>query len=529
MKLQRLYLENYQVLRKLEIYFSPHTENVLIRNPSYSLDFLVGVNGTGKSTVLRALFNLLKEIEAHNTVDYGFELDYELGKGTNKRKIRLSNFPQKTESEEFNSEQNLPLGELNIWENDEKIEFSDSILPYIVAFTTGSENAWKNLYDKPTIDNGDVEALQGLSLFDRAIRETPGNPPNLEPLEDFQTDNVSKLLFIESNHISLSLVTLCGLIADLAQDENDRRLTEVLRGTKEGKDKGANIRAIAGFSLKFRITQATTTQTDQDKIKQLAELATRSSNRNLRLGSDHLLVFDLTTSANSTAQSIIEKFSNGLELFKVLARLAKVGDNGQSVLREVNIFIERLCSDDSGNEEQEDPPLLLFNQLSDGERSFLGRMCLFTLLGETEALILLDEPEVHFNDFWKRQIVSLLDKTLEGRQSHILITTHSSITLSDVLEDDIVILERLSSYTSKATNPSVKTFAADPSDIMVHVFHASHPTGQKSVSSIKRILSEETNESLEERRQTLESLLEIVAQGYWSYKIRRELLALEPE
>jgi AAA15 family ATPase/GTPase len=122
MKLQRLYLENYQVLRKLEIYFSPHTENVLIRNPSYSLDFLVGVNGTGKSTVLRALFNLLKEIEDHNTVDYGFELEYEIGKGTNKRQIRLSNFPQETESEEFNSEQYLPLGELNIWENDEKIE-----------------------------------------------------------------------------------------------------------------------------------------------------------------------------------------------------------------------------------------------------------------------------------------------------------------------------------------------------------------------------------------------------------------------
>jgi len=42
--------------------------------------------------------------------------------------------------------------------------------------------------------------------------------------------------------------------------------------------------------------------------------------------------------------------------------------------------------------------------LSDGERSFLGRLCLMPLLRDSEALVLLDEPEVHFkttgNDTW---------------------------------------------------------------------------------------------------------------------------------
>ena len=64
---------------------------------------------------------------------------------------------------------------------------------------------------------------------------------------------------------------------------------------------------------------------------------------------------------------------------------------------------------------------------------------------------------------------------------------------------------------------------------MVHVFNAPHPAGQRSVSYIQRILSEPSNENQEARRNTLEDLLSVVAQGYWSYKIRRELLEIEPE
>jgi predicted ATP-binding protein involved in virulence len=154
-------------------------------------------------------------------------------------------------------------------------------------------------------------------------------------------------------------------------------------------------------------------------------------------------------------------------------------------------------------------------------------MCLFSLLGETEALVLLDEPEVHFNDFWKRKIVSLLDRTLANRNSHVLITTHSSITLSDVVEEDIVVLNRTSSYTSNALQPSLKTFAADPSEIMVHVFEAPHAAGARSVDYIQGLLSESSNGDRAHQRETLEALLPIVGEGYWRYRIRRALSEIE--
>ena len=516
MKLQRLYLENYRVLRELDIYFSPQTEHALTHTPSYSLDFLVGVNGTGKSTVLRVLFDLMRKLERTAPVEYGFVLEYDLGYGNDRRRVRLSNMPENLESEDLESEPVSPVEETNAWENDQPVPLSLSILPeMVVAFTTGSETAWKNLDEMQLLDSGNLEALQDLSLLERAIRELPGKPFLLQTDTNPHSEENSRFLFIEADQ--LSLVTLCGMLADLAETPEHRRLKNVLEGT--------NISAIAGFSLKFRMTQGTTSQSDRNEVIRLARFATRA----LCLGTDYLLVFDLTSSGNSTAQAIIEEFSSGLQLFKILARLGKVGDDGQSVLREVNIFLERSGSNHPESQEQDNPPLHLLDWLSDGERSFLGRMCLFTLLGTTEALILLDEPEVHFNDFWKRQIVSLLDKTLEGRHSHVLITTHSSITLTDVLEEDIIQLGRNANYTSVAINPTLKTFGADPSDIMVHVFNAPHAAGERSVSYIQRILSEPTNGNLDERRQNLESLLSVVGKGYWSYRIRRELLEIEPE
>ena len=109
-------------------------------------------------------------------------------------------------------------------------------------------------------------------------------------------------------------------------------------------------------------------------------------------------------------------------------------NSAESPLQEVNIFLERE-NEDNGLKQ----PLHLFNWLSDGEQSFLGRMCLFNILRQEDTLILLDEPEVHFNDYWKRQIVNMLDGVLQGRNSHVLISTHSSITLTDVPREDIIL------------------------------------------------------------------------------------------
>jgi len=69
----------------------------------------------------------------------------------------------------------------------------------------------------------------------------------------------------------------------------------------------------------------------------------------------------------------------------------------------------------------------------------------------------------------------------------------------------------------------MKTFAADPSDIMVHVFGAPQAAGAQSVKTIQDALQETPSQSPPDRREVLSRLRDQVAPGYWSYRIRREL------
>src|SRR4029450_4793829 len=114
--------------------------------------------------------------------------------------------------------------------------------------------------------------------------------------------------------------------------------------------------------------------------------------------------------------------------------------------------------------------ILLFDELSDGEQAYLGRMALFHLLeGESDALLLLDEPEVHFNDNWKREIVDIIDDVLKARANDVLIATHSSIALTDVFNDEIILFQKRDGR-SVPIDISSTTFGADPSEVMIRLF-----------------------------------------------------------
>jgi hypothetical protein len=47
---------------------------------------------------------------------------------------------------------------------------------------------------------------------------------------------------------------------------------------------------------------------------------------------------------------------------------------------------------------------------ADYEQMLLGRMSLlFLLRGRHSSMLMLDEPETHFNDSWKREIIDIVD------------------------------------------------------------------------------------------------------------------------
>jgi len=68
------------------------------------------------------------------------------------------------------------------------------------------------------------------------------------------------------------------------------------------------------------------------------------------------------------------------------------------------------------------------------------------MLENKSALLLLDEPETHFNPDWRSKFISTLKESLDQSQSNnlmhdILITSHSPFIISDCYPDKVVVFE----------------------------------------------------------------------------------------
>ncbi len=171
-----------------------------------------------------------------------------------------------------------------------------------------------------------------------------------------------------------------------------------------------------------------------------------------------------------------------------------LGLHREGLLDDIHIALRKTDTDD----------ILLFDELSDGEQVFLGRMALFHLMtGQEDTLILLDEPETHFNDKWKREIVGIIDEVLHDTANAIIISTHSSITLTDVFNDEIVLFEKQDGEARRIEIAST-TFGADPSEVMIRLFGVPDSVGQRAMKWLEQRIEE----------------------GYWQGKPKEELIEL---
>ena len=152
----------------------------------------------------------------------------------------------------------------------------------------------------------------------------------------------------------------------------------------------------------------------------------------------------------------------------------------QGILEEITIALRKRTLDD----------LLLFDWMSDGERVFLGRMAFFHLLHKTDdALILLDEPEIHFNDYWKREMVDIIDSSLRDNTIEVFLSTHSSIALTDAFDTEIVLLSKdLSDGSISVAEVPIKSFGASPVDVMRDIFQAPETVGQRAAEFLDFML-----------------------------------------
>jgi len=526
MRLRYVSLKDAPPLQDLAIPFWQE----MIMGRACAIRFVVGVNGSGKSRLLQALTQVFLTVKNFPNVQLPFyvTLVYDLGKGKDKRTIFLQY--QKEESNISNSKLILNSydwlndDEVYDWENlpnqissnrfeqyREASSNNDLFLPKaLIAYSSGITTTWKKIFTLPLppfpipqFEEADERPLdweigkERQYLKEQGLSEAP-TKLTVYDIDSLRESGIPSIgYFIETKQLRLVVLaaTLIQTIKDFRFMPNEEAEIELLKKWDEDSiqnhsysgfrqllnEIGWRYPVSIGFKIKFQPNDWI--EQDTEKIRDLYTISSRVI-AEAEPSNNRTVLFDLKDKKDGKylLELLIREFKElgkkvvtPFDIFKTLYRWQRIG-----ILQDVVIAFKKRGVDD----------LMLYDWLSDGEQLFLGRMALFHLLeNEDDVLALLDEPETHFNDVWKRRIVDVIDDSLRDTHNEIVITTHSSIALTDVFKKEVTRLS-FEANTGKANYivNHTDTFGASTSVIMREIFGAPESVGQRATEFLDLIL-----------------------------------------
>lgn len=476
-----------------------------------SIRFLVGPNGVGKTNILRFLTGIFLALDedfrrptGHNPAySVPFRLVYQLRQNT----IRVESTGRGRSGVQFT------VNEVEREPGD--FPSRDQILPAtLLVYTSGDVFEWRTLFTSTEADEEDQAEIALDQL--RPEEEMPPDPMLWAPVAPHQADptNASpeadapseetaqlanrRIYLIEPSHLKIAL--LAALLHFQADQALDRSVNVAFRTTLDE----IRVRLLA-FSLLVAtndVEQKVASSQQLSTLSRLYDLATLP----LQEWHRQRWVFDLAhiplTTGQSTLLSLQDRLtSEPFQFFQTLVELDKIGILGQ---------IELVLRYTSPKQEEAAVRVLLSDSLSDGEFSFLARMAIIYLLREEECLFLLDEPEVHFNDDWKRNLVDNIEQALTDTKSEVILTSHASITLTDAFPDEVILMGL------HGQQQAPLTLGAEPGEILRRLFHAERTVGRRAMRRIEEIMKHGSDEALT-------ALLDEVGAGFYRFKIVEEL------
>ncbi len=225
------------------------------------------------------------------------------------------------------------------------------------------------------------------------------------------------------------------------------------------------------------------------------------------------------------AEAILRVFSEDDHIdstpMDAFSRLKDWGRTG--LLDDITLTVKRLHRTES-TDDQSDDIIVAYDQLSDGEQMLLGRMgLLFLLRGQNGSLLLLDEPETHFNDVWKREIVEMVDMgLLNSTDANVIVATHTSIALTDAFAAEVTVLDKKGGEIT-ARGVTGGLFGTDPGEVNMNLFRADNSIGSRSAELLNRLLKTDWKN----REGELEAILSLLGSSFHRAELRAVLKRLQ--
>lgn len=151
------------------------------------------------------------------------------------------------------------------------------------------------------------------------------------------------------------------------------------------------------------------------------------------------------------------------------------------------------------------PKALLLREFSDGEQQFLHTIGICLMLKDRRTLLLLDEPETHFNPAWRAKFIKILNDSIEAGQlrnllngdfnvhllKDVILTSHSPFIISDCMPNNVIFFDR-NKETELVEAKSAKelefnTFGTSVETILDELFDYSQSIGDWSNEELEEI------------------------------------------
>jgi restriction system-associated AAA family ATPase len=174
---------------------------------------------------------------------------------------------------------------------------------------------------------------------------------------------------------------------------------------------------------------------------------------------------------------------------------------------------------------------LLLRSFSDGEHQFIHTMGICLLLKDKRSILLLDEPETHFNPSWRAKFVKILNDSISANNKQekpngnfnvhllkdVLLTSHSPFIISDCLPDNVILFEKddegntIANKVSELDN-AFNTYGTSVELILDKLFGYNQSIGDLSYSTIEaiNITSIQSKDEIEEAKLSLRKLGESI-------------------
>lgn len=530
MKLLRLKIENEGGFRSLQKGFEInfHTLADIEAMEQFRPFCFAGLNGNGKSNVLEALANIFYHLEVcvarylpesikdpnnfkrNECTPDAFTLEYLIGQH-NRKAYALYYFDKVTISKEEGKEPKMFIQSFPFVDKTEKREVSlippkarDSAAEgkvYLPAHIIGYSSGENEILSLPFIKS----RLIHLDEFRQAARD------NYSSFEESE----NSLIYIDNN--MSQAVLLCCLLF-----ENEETLAPLRNIDNTG------ILGLRSFRMNIHLHNFEFTDEKKSipilwliEQKQIANLKKCSTSWHLDQKTQTLWLDFYVNDATKAAFK--EHFHSGLECFHFFRMLYElnnhfvdevtkedvyrskgvytdgklpVGNPRQDVFHFLDFYITKKIK---GTGKEKD---LLLRSFSDGEHQFIHTMGICLLLKDRRSILLLDEPETHFNPSWRAKFIKILNDSItagnKGEHPNgsfnvhllkdVLLTSHSPFIISDCLPDNVVLFEKDEKgeiTAKKASELGIDTYGTSVNLLTNRIFKNKETIGTYAMSKLK--------------------------------------------